>query len=174
MRSSLAAPAAPVCLALVLAALSACASETEPSPLLQPGLYVLQSVGTAAPPAVLTVSQYPTRETRSLVVYDSVWVSDDTTFSRAYSEVTLAIRPGQPADTASRQRSRYYGSILYRDGAVLLIPPWTSPLLPVIELRPDAQRFLRRLRVSTVQCLRALDDCDVLSDQLVDGVYARR
>jgi hypothetical protein len=165
----------PASLGLLVAGLSACSSGTEPSPLLQAGLYVLQSVGTASPPVVLTISEYPTRETRYLVVYDSIWVNDDTTFARAYSEANVvATTPGQPGDTASRQRSRYSGSILYRDGAVLLIPPWTSPLLPVIELRPAPQQFLRRLRVSTVQCIRAIDDCDVLSDQLVDGVYARR
>ena len=157
-------------------AVAACSSNTEPSPYLEPGLYVLGEFRGRPVPALLAEIDYGTVRRAEALVHDSVTVENDSTCTRSVRTVHLEMRPGAEADTVAFVLQRYTGRILHREGAVLLVGANPALFDEVVELRPVPGGFIRRLRYSERVCTTVgqTEHCEIITDELLDASYPRR
>ena len=142
-------------------------------PSLQPGTYVLESIGGEPEPFVYYRVDYG--DTLSIAfrfVFDSVRIVNDTDFTRHFRREIQELRPGIPALGLDDEEFDYAGIILDRGEEVKLTTRNGTPGgAPIAYFAPRDTALARHTEVARYLC--GLTLCTLVFDRRVDAWYAR-
>ena len=136
---------------------------------------MLATLDGRGPPFVTSkLTQLDGNVSTSQITFDSVYISSDSDFVRAFELDDYVQPPGGPPQLIQSTSKRVAGTILLRgDEVVLATPPTFFEIIQPGYFTPSPRTLRARLQTSEYLCTGSFP-CEIVFNHFVDAIYTRR